>query len=93
MAKRVVVDRKEFELTNAEAKQYILDHILAAKGVYVEVESFARVAKEQGLEASQFGDLKCLINELIKEGKLRIEYEYFHAGPASGYFPVIKRIG
>ncbi len=88
MAKRVVIVRKETELTKEEAKQYILYNVFTCVGSRFQLKDFPSRAVASGLE----GNLEELVNELIKEGKLRIEYEYLHAGPGGGYFLVIRRI-
>jgi hypothetical protein len=92
MAKRVVVTRQEFELTDEEAKRYILEKVFTAKGVTMRVEDFARHVKDKGLEAGMDGDLERLVNALIREGKLRIEYEHLRAHSFGGWFLVIKKV-
>ena len=90
MAKRVINHRQEVEITDEEAKQCILDGVFTCVGSGFMVENFKSRAIASGLE----GNLEKLLNELIKEGKLRIEYEYISGPPMSGpgWVLVIKRI-
>ena len=92
MAKRVVVSRQEFELTDEEAKQYILDNMFTAVGSCFRVEDFFKRASASGIEDSKGEDLKKIVNQLINEGKLRIEYEHVRAAFISGYILIIKRV-
>lgn len=87
MAKRIIVSRKEVELTNEEAKQYILNDVFTRVGSRFRLENFDRIISA-GLE----GNLEELVNELIEEGKLRVDREWFHAGPATAWIWVIRRI-
>lgn len=88
MAKRVIVSRQEVELTDEEAKQYILDKVFTGVGGGFQLKDFDKEAVAGGIE----GNLEVLVNELIKEGKLRVEREWFHAGCAAAWIWVIRRI-
>lgn len=92
MAKRVEVSRKETELTNEEAKQFILDRVFAGVGHYVMARSFLERIRSAGLEAPDW-ELGKLVNELIDKGKVRIDYDYI-GGPMGGpgCILVIRRI-
>lgn len=92
MAKRVVVSRQEFELTDEEAKQYILDNMFTVVGSSFRIEDFFKRALDAGIEDSKGEDLKKIISQLINEGKLRIEYEHVRAAFISGYILIIKRM-
>lgn len=92
MAKRVVVSRQEFELTDEEAKQYILDNMFAVVGSCFKIEDFFEQASTAGIEDSKGEDLKKIVNQLIAEGKLRIEYEHVRAAFISGYILIIRRV-
>lgn len=88
MAKQVIVSRKEIELTDEEAKQYILDKVFICVGSRFQLKDFDNRAIVSGIE----GNLGKLVNELIEEGKLRVEREWFHAGCAAAWIWVIRRI-
>ena len=90
--KRVTITRKEINITNEEAKQFILEKVFIEKGTTYRVKDFASLVQTCGLEMSESDSLERLLNELIKEGKLRIQYQSFHAACISGYELVIKRI-
>ena len=92
MPKRIVVSRQEFELTDEEAKQYILDNMFPVVGSYFRIEDFFKRALATGIEDSKSEDLKKIVNQLIEEGKLRIEYEHVRAAFISGYILIIKRM-
>lgn len=88
MAKRVIVSRQEVELADEEAKQYILDKVFTCVGSRFQLKDFDKEAVARGIE----GELQVLVNELIKAGKLRVEWEWFHAGCATAWIWVIRRI-
>ena len=92
MAKRMVVSRQEFKLTDEEAKQYILDRVFTVVGSCFKEEDFLKRASAAGIESSKGEDLKKIVNQLIEEGKLRIEYEHVRAAFISGYILVIKMV-
>ena len=98
MAKRVVVSRQELELTDEEAKQFILNNVLNGIGHSFMLNSFLGRIQAAGLESSNPGTvsesgLGALVNELLKEGKLCVEYDYI-GGPMGGPGGVwiIKRV-
>ncbi len=88
MAKRVIISRQEVELTDEEAKKYILNNVFTCVGSRFQLKDFPKRAADSGFE----GNLEELVNELIKEGKLRVEWEWFHAGCAAAWIWVIGRI-
>jgi len=92
MAKHVEISRKEFELTDEEAKQYILDNMFTEVGSCFSEDDFFKQASTAGIESSRGEDLKRIINQLIEEGKLRIGYEHVRAAFIGGYILIIKRI-
>lgn len=76
MAKKVAVTRTEQELTHEEAKQFLLDVFTAKKKEWIATNDFFMDARAMGLfppEKNIF-ELQSLVNELMHEGKLRIEY-------------------
>ncbi|GEM_PF-2413847 len=95
MPKRVVISRKEFKLTDEEAKQFILNKVFNGVGHYFILHSFLGRIQSVGLEESKskFGELRKLVNQLIHEGKLGVECDYF-SGPGGGPGDtwIIKRI-
>jgi len=92
VAKRVIVSRQEFELTDEEAKQYIIDNMFTEVGSCFNVDDFFKQASAAGIENTKGEDLKRIVNQLIEEEKLRIEYEHVHAAFISGYILIIKRV-
>lgn len=82
------------DLTREEAERYILG-IFPQKtdGTFetFKLDDFVELVRKN-IEEEHNGELKHFLNELIKSGKLRIEYEYFHAGPAAIHLLVIRRI-
>ena len=92
MAKRIVVSRQEFELTDEEAKQYILNNLFTAIGSCCRIEDLFKRISDAGIESSKRGDLEKIINQLINEGKLHVEYESVRAAFISGYIWIIKRV-
>jgi len=92
MAKRVIVSRQESELTDENAKQFILN-VFADIDQYFILNSFLGRIQEAGLVESKIGELGGLVNQLLNEGKLRIEYDYI-GGPMGclGNVWIIKKV-
>ncbi len=88
MAKRIINHRQEINLTDKEAKEYILEKVFTGVGSALRIENFPKCAITAGIE----GSLEKLVNELIKEGKLRVEQEWVHGGFGGCWIWVIRRI-
>ena len=92
MFKRVEISRRETKLTVEEAKQYILDKVFSGVGHCFMARSFLERIRNAGLEAPD-SELGKLVNELINENKVRVDYDCI-GGPMGGpgCVLVIRRI-
>ena len=90
---RLVTEVHKINLTKEKAERYILSIFpQRTDGTFetFKLDDFIELVSKN-IEEEYNGELESFLNEFIKSGKLRIEYEYFHAGPAATYLLVIKR--
>ena len=74
MAKRVITKRTVTKMSKEQAKEFLLAKVFV-ENYCVEADRLPSVAEEKGLEPEDSYEIEMLATELIREGKIRMEFK------------------